>query len=419
MLLGCIGDDFTGSSDLANTLARGGMRTVQYTGVPDRAAEPDVEAGVVALKSRTIPAADAVAQSLAALAWLRAQGCRQFVFKYCSTFDSTDAGNIGPVAEALAEALGAGPVVVCPAFPATGRTLFQGHLFVGDRLLSESGMQNHPLTPMRDPDIRRVLARQSTGPVGHVPHAIVRKGAASVSAALAARYAEGRQLVVVDAVADDDLMTVGRAARDLALVTGGSGIAMGLPANFRAEGRLAGASTGWDGIAGPAAAIAGSVSSATRGQVERHLRDGLSAREVGPDEVMDGALAPADLADWALAQEGLPLLYSSATPDAVARAQQKHGHQALADGIERLFAETARLLVERGVTRLVCAGGETSGAIVSALSIAAMRVGPEIDPGVPAMRAEGRPLALALKSGNFGAADFFQKAANVLEQPAP
>ena len=233
MLLGCIGDDFTGSSDLANTLVKGGMATTQYCGVPSEPAAEDVEAGVVALKTRSIPAAEAVAQSLAALEWLKEQGCRQFLFKYCSTFDSTPDGNIGPVADALAEALGASKVIVCPAFPATGRTVYQGHLFVGDRLLSESGMEHHPLTPMTDPNIRRWLALQSKNSVGHVGHSDVRSGAEAIRAALADLDAEGSKLIVVDAVAEADLHAIGAAAAELPLITGGSGIALGLPGHFR------------------------------------------------------------------------------------------------------------------------------------------------------------------------------------------
>ncbi|MEM6619283.1 MAG: 3-oxo-tetronate kinase, partial [Pseudomonadota bacterium] len=266
MKLGCIGDDFTGSSDLANTLAKAGMRTVQYVGIPDTPAEADVDAGVVALKSRSIPAAEAVAQSLAALAWLRAQGCRQFFFKYCSTFDSTPDGNIGPVADALAEALEADPVIFCPAFPGTGRSVYQGHLFVGDRLLSESGMETHPLTPMTDPDLRRWLAQQSRHPVGHVPAQTVFAGPDAIAQALREEQTAGRRHVVVDATRDADLVDIGRAAAAMPLVTGGSGVALGLPDNF---GCKPGAPP-WAAQTGPAIILSGSCSTATRGQVAHH-----------------------------------------------------------------------------------------------------------------------------------------------------
>jgi uncharacterized protein YgbK (DUF1537 family) len=412
MLLGCIGDDFTGSSDLANTLAKAGMRVTQYAGIPDGPAAAGVEAGVVALKSRSIPAGEAVAQSLAALAWLRAQGCEQVLFKYCSTFDSTDEGNIGPVAEALAAALGARQVVFCPAFPAAGRTIVHGHLFVGDRLLSESGMEHHPLTPMTDPDLRRVLARQVRGAVGHVGYATVQAGAAAVRAALEAESAAGRDLIVVDALGDTDLMTIGAAVAGLPLVTGGSGVAMGLPANFRARGLLGGAQEGWRGQAGRVAVLSGSCSAATRAQVAAH-RERHPALAVDVAALMNGALDPQALADWALAQPGVPLVYSSADPDAVAAVQARHGREASAAALEAFFARLAAALVAGGVTRLISAGGETSGAVVQGLGLTALAIGPEIAPGVPAMRAHDG-LVVALKSGNFGQADFFARAAAVL-----
>ncbi|SNR47063.1 four-carbon acid sugar kinase family protein [Paracoccus sediminis] len=410
MLLGCIGDDFTGSSDLGNTLVKAGMRTVQYSGTPSAPAAPDVEAGIVALKSRTLPVAEAVRLSLEALDWLRAQGCRQFLFKYCSTFDSTPQGNIGPVAEALSDALNADRVIFCPAFPATGRTVFQGHLFVGDRLLSESGMENHPLTPMTDPDLRRWLGLQIRDGLGHIPAGTVWQGADAVRAALSA---QGHRFVVTDAIRDEDLVTLGQAVADQLLLTGGSGIALGLPGNFRARGLLSSDALPWRGQAGRAAALSGSCSRATRGQVARHIADGHPASGIDPEAVMAGTATAADAARWALSQDGLPLVYSSADPDAVRAVQGRHGTKAVAARLDAFFAETARLLVTGGVTRLITAGGETSGAVVEGLGIGALEIGPEIDPGVPAIRA-GENLVLALKSGNFGAEEFFAKAAERL-----
>ena len=405
MLLGCIGDDFTGSSDLANTLAKQGMRTVQYTGVPDGPAGADVQAGVVALKSRSIAPADAVAQSLAALDWLRAQGCTQFFFKYCSTFDSTPQGNIGPVADALAGALDAHRVIVCPAFPGTGRSIYQGHLFVNDTLLSTSGMQNHPLTPMTDSDIRRWLAPQTVHSVGHVATQAVFAGAAQITAALDAQHAAGHRHIVVDAIRDDDLIEIGRAARDLPLITGGSGVALGLPANFG----CAPAPVPWTGQSGKAVALSGSCSVATRAQVDRHAAH-HPAREIVAADVIEGRLTPEDIADWLLGSDGLPLAYSSADPEAVAQVQAQYGREASAAALEAFFADVARRVVTGGATRIITAGGETSGAVVEALALGTLEIGPEIDPGVPALRA--RPdLVVALKSGNFGAEDFFEKAA--------
>ena len=408
MLLGCIGDDFTGSSDLANTLAKGGMRVTQYCGIPDVAADPSVQAGVVALKSRSIPVADAVAQSLAALDWLRAQGCQQFFFKYCSTFDSTPEGNIGPVADALADALGADRVIVCPAFPGTGRSIYQGHLFVNGTLLNESGMQNHPLTPMTDADLRRWLKPQTRHRVGHVAAQTVFEGTAAIRAGLDAAHAAGQRLIVVDAIRDADLMDIGAAAQDLKLITGGSGVALGLPANF---GCVA-ATPDWRGQSGASVALSGSCSEATRAQVEHHKADNPS-REIVADDVIEGRLQAAEMAAWLLGQDGVPLAYSSADPSVVARVQAQFGRDRAAAVLEGFFAEVARLVVNGGATRLITAGGETSGAVIEGLGLGSLEIGPEIDPGVPALRA-GDNLVVALKSGNFGAKDFFGKADRVL-----
>ncbi|MEM1399322.1 MAG: 3-oxo-tetronate kinase [Pseudomonadota bacterium] len=408
MLLGCIGDDFTGSSDLANTLAKQGMRTVQYCGVPTTEADKDVQAGVVALKSRTIDVADAVAQSLDALAWLRAQGCDQVFFKYCSTFDSTPDGNIGPVADALAEALNAHKVIVCPAFPGTGRSLYQGHLFVNDRLLNESGLQNHPLTPMTDPDIRRWLAPQTKFAVGHVSAEHVFGGATAIAQALEAEHVAGKRHIVVDAIRDENLMDIGKAADGLPLITGGSGVALGLPANFGCTP----ATVPWRDQPGKAVALSGSCSIATRRQVAHHARF-QPTREIIAADVIDGRLQPAEMADWLLENDGIPLAYSSAEPETVAEVQATFGRDRAASAIENFFAELARLVVQGGATRLLSAGGETSGAVVEGLGLERLEIGPEIDPGVPALRA--RPdLVIALKSGNFGAEDFFEKADRVL-----
>jgi uncharacterized protein YgbK (DUF1537 family) len=420
MLLGCIGDDFTGSSDLANTLAKQGMRTVQYTGVPKGGAGADVEAGVVALKTRSIPAREAIAQSLAALEWLKAQGCRQIYFKYCSTFDSTAQGNIGPVAEALADALGAEAVIVCPAFPGTGRSIYQGHLFVNDVLLSESGMQHHPLTPMTDPDIRRVLAAQSTGPVGHVDARRVLAGADAIRAGLEAEAAAGKRLIVVDALQDADLVEIGAAAKGLPLVTGGSGAALGLPATF---GISAQAGTEWRGETGTCVVLSGSCSTATRGQIAHHKAQGHPALEVTADALFGGQMTAQGAADWALepgsketgSEEtgALPLIYSSADPSAVAEAQARYGRDESAEAFEAFFAHVARLCTAAGMRKVLTAGGETSGAVVEGLDLAQLEIGPEIDPGVPALRSSD-DLVLALKSGNFGSVDYFEKAARIL-----
>lgn len=415
MELGVIADDFTGASDIANTIAKGGLSTVQFLGLPKAPAPANCQAGVVALKSRSIPAPDAVAQSLAALDWLLAQGCRQVVFKYCSTFDSTPDGNIGQVGEALADRLGAKGVVVCPAFPTTGRTIYQGHLFVGDKLLSESGMESHPLNPMTDANLRRFLALQTKTPVGLVSWPVVRQGGAAIRKALDEAAGRGETLVIVDAVSDEDLYAIGEALDGVPLVTGGSGIALGLPRNIlEAAGVKAGTGT-YAGVPGDEMILAGSCSNATRGQIERHGASWPTLR-IDVAEVMAGQLVAEDIVAFAAKNRGrAPLAYSSSTPDEVRAAQERWGREAVAEKLDRLFADAARILVEGGLRRLVVAGGETSGAVVSALGLTSLAIGPEIDPGVPALSSTEKPLALALKSGNFGGPDFFEKALTALE----
>jgi uncharacterized protein YgbK (DUF1537 family) len=420
MLLGVIADDFTGAGDIANTLAKGlpgegGLAVTQYLGVPHRPADPSVEAGVISLKTRSAPVDEAVAQSLAALEWLRAQGCEQFVFKYCSTFDSTPEGNIGPVGEALARALGAGGVIACPAFPTVGRTVHQGHLFVHDQLLSESSMRHHPLTPMTDANIRRWLARQTTTPVGLVASATVRSGAAAVRKALVDAAAAEQTLVICDASVDDDLVTLGTAAAGAPLLTGGSGIAIGLPSNFIRSGRAKGSVTPFSGVEGPAAILAGSCSLATRRQIATYGQNHpVLALDI--DAVMAGTFGTNDIVAFVERHPGqAPLVYSSDDPSEVELLQARYGREKLAHRLDGLFADVARALIARGITRLVVAGGETSGAVAQALDLDALTIGPEIDPGVPILAGPDGCIALALKSGNFGAPDFFEKALNLLQ----
>ncbi len=411
MLLGCIGDDFTGSSDLANTLAKAGMRTVQFNGVPTDSAASDIEAGVVALKSRSIAPADAVKLSLEALSWLQSQGCQQFYFKYCSTFDSTAQGNIGPVADALADALDAHKVIVCPAFPGTGRSIYQGYLFVNDVLLNESGMENHPLTPMTDANLRRLMTAQSQHEVGLVPADTVFSGAAAISQRLEAEHQSGKRMIVVDAMRDQDLIEIGVAAKDLPLITGGSGLALGLPANFGRDAKR----VPWTPQKGKAAILSGSCSVTTRRQVEHHL-ESHAGLKIELTDVISGKQSAKDVAQWLHDTDGLPMVYSSADPQEVQKIQEAIGREASASALENFFGEVAKLLVKQGITRLLIAGGETSGAVVESLEINTLQIGTEIDPGVPALRASDN-LVIALKSGNFGSVDYFAKAAAVLGEP--
>lgn len=410
MLLGCIADDFTGASDLANTLTAGGMRTVQTIGIPEQAGV-EADAVVIALKSRSIDPAEAVRHSLAALAWLQSQGATQILFKYCSTFDSTPQGNIGPVTQALLDQLGAAITIACPAFPTNKRTIFMGHLFVGDRLLNESGMQNHPLTPMTDANLVRWLQRQMPGKVGLLDHTVVARGPAAVQERLQSLAADGVRVAVADATNDEHLRALGEGCADLALITGGSGIALGLPENFGRKGQLALTAAEPVRIGGRAVILSGSCSGATRAQVARYSTE-APARLVTPDEICEQGLTAQQVAQWVIARpaEPAPLVFTSADPAVVAQAQKKYGTEQVAQAIESFTGELAALLKENGFRRFIVAGGETSGAVVQALGVRQLAIGAEIDPGVPALRGVDVPVGMALKSGNFGAEDFFSKA---------
>ena len=414
VLLGAIADDFTGATDLAGMLADGGMRTVLALGEPRPSdPTPDAEAVVVALKSRTIPPADAVRQSLAAWSWLRSAGAEQAYFKYCSTFDSTDEGNIGPVADALWREVGADPVVFVPSLPENGRTVYRGHLFVFDQLLPDSSMGTHPLTPMRDGNLVRVLARQTPTGVGLVNWDIVQAGAVAVREALQASLAAGKPFAIVDAITSADLHAIGEACAGFRLVTGGSGLARGIAANFRRSSPLAHASAqALPLIGGPVVCLSGSCSAATNRQVEA-FASRYPVRHVEPRELADGTITAEALAAWALDElaRNPCLIATTAPPERVRSAQEELGRDRAASLVEATLGNVAVILRERGIRRFVIAGGETSGAVCQALDVARLAVGPQIAPGVPwCASLDEAPVALALKSGNFGADTFFEDA---------
>jgi len=415
MLIGAIADDLTGATDLGLMLVRAGLRVIQCVGVP-KSDLPlhNSQAIIVSLKTRTATPQDAVAQSLAALAFLASNGADRFIFKYCSTFDSTDRGNIGPVIDALMNQLGETRSIACPAMPANGRTVYQGHLFVGSSLLSESSMKDHPLTPMRDANLVRVLQRQTRRHVSLVPHELVVEGAASLEAHLS----DFEGVAIVDAIDEADLIRIGKAARHLKLVSGGSGIGLGLAANFPPEDIQA-EPVPIVPASGGAVVLAGSCSAATRGQIALAVAAGVPVMRIFPVAVHSGETTVAQAIDFARQARGTlpPILYSSAEPDEVKQAQQILGQESTGALIEGFLAEVARGLLDSGTSRFIIAGGETSGAITHALGANTLVIGPEIDPGVPwtSFEHEGRTIALCLKSGNFGSDDFLLKAWNQLK----
>ncbi|MVW77310.1 3-oxo-tetronate kinase [Bordetella sp. 02P26C-1] len=425
MRLGCIADDFTGATDVANNLVRAGMRVVQTIGVPKDAGEVDADAIVVALKSRTTPATDAIAESVRACEWLRGLNpTAQIYFKYCSTFDSTPEGNIGPVTEALMDAVGSSFTIATPAFPDNGRSVFKGHLFVGDVLLSDSSMRHHPLTPMTDANLVRVLQAQSRRRVGLVDHRVVRQGALAIKQRFQQLEQEGIGMAVVDAIDNEDLLTLGAATADMALVTAGSGLAMGLPAQWGFEPNAS--AQRLPQAVGAQAILAGSCSAATQRQTRAFIDAGGAALPLDPLQLAQAENPVADILAWAqprVNQGERVMVYSTADAESVKAVQARLGTQEAGELVERTLGAVAQGLVRLGVRQLIVAGGETSGACVQALDIDRMQIGPQIDPGVPwcyahSPAASGEGLHLTLKSGNFGSDDFFIKAFKMLNNEA-
>lgn len=418
VLLGCIGDDFTGSTDLASFLVASGMRTIQFTGLPEEKFDlADVDAAVISLKSRTQAPEAAIADSLRALKWLESYHCRQYYFKYCSTFDSTEKGNIGPVADALLDALGESFTIACPALPVNGRTVYNGYLFVNGVLLNESGMQHHPLTPMTDANLVRVLGRQTEGKVGLIDHTTVSLGAPAIQKRCA-ELAESHRYAVVDTLSTKDLIEIGHAGAELKLLTGGSGLAMGLADNFEKKGGFAKepSAARLDPVEGDALILSGSCSRATLEQVAVY-KAGHPALKLDPLALHQGSQTSEQAIRWfeGHRHQGPLMIYATDHPEAITRCQEELGIERAGMLVEQTFAEIARTAATLGVTRFIVAGGETSGAVVQALGVKAIKIGPPIAPGVPVTRTLGdKPLLLALKSGNFGDRDFFAKALKMM-----
>ncbi|MBT9369666.1 3-oxo-tetronate kinase [Rhizobium sp. CSW-27] len=419
-LFGAIADDFTGATDLAGLLARSGLPVCLRLGVPSHpvAAEQASPFEIIALKCRTLPAAEAVAEARAALAWLRSVGARRFYWKYCSTFDSTREGNIGPVAEALMADLGIGQTLYCPAFPENGRSIFMGHLFVGEQLLSESPMKDHPLTPMRDSSLVRLLGPQVKGAVGLANRHVVAQGPQALKARLDELYHRQLAHIIVDAVEEEDLVTIATAAVDMLLITGGSALAAPLPRLYLERGLMDRASNFFErpSVEGGQIVLSGSCSAMTRQQVAHYLEEAESLR-LDPLSLQADGVEPA--LQWLRARQpaAAKIIYATAEPEEVRAAQQQLGAARAGHLVEDALARLAQEAFRMGIRRFVVAGGESSGAVAKALGVTRLAIGCEIAPGVPWTYAEvaGETVALALKSGNFGSADFFHEAFQLLE----
>lgn len=415
--LGVIADDFTGATDIASFLVNNGMSTVQLNGVPADDYQLEADAVVISLKSRSCPVDEAINDSLKALKWLESKGCKQFYFKYCSTFDSTPKGNIGPVTDALLDALGENQTIISPALPVNGRTVYQGYLFVMDQLLSESGMRNHPVTPMTDSNLMRLMDAQSSGRSGLIAMTTMDKGPKAVADKLAELKEQGVRYVVMDTLNEQHLLTQGEAVRDMKLVTGGSGLAIGLarqwanPAQDKEKAKRAGAPQG-----GKCVVLSGSCSVMTNQQVAAY-RDKAPSKVVDIDRCLSAKderrQYVEELCLWIEAHSGqalAPLLYATTDPDNLKAVQNKWGAETASKAVEALFADVSAKLQAAGFSRFIVAGGETSGIVVQSLGIKAFHIGPTISPGVPWVRSADHPVSLALKSGNFGDVDFFARA---------
>lgn len=408
-MLGVIADDFTGASDIASFLTENGLRTVQMNGVPTKPLESAVDSIVISLKSRSNPVNEAIEQSLQALRWLRESGCDQFYFKYCSTFDSTEKGNIGPVTDALLEALEEDFTVVTPALPINGRTIFNGYLFVGNVLLNESGMQNHPITPMKDANLVRLMDAQSKGKTGLVTSAEVFKGAQTVKSRFAELKQQGYRYAVVDAVDNSQLAILAEAVADFKLVTGGSGLAA-----YMAE-RISGGKKGTDAFTpnrGKTVVLSGSCSVMTNKQVDAY-KNKASSIQLDVEQAVNNPNYVEELYQWVLSHldEPLaPMVYATVPPEALKGIQAQFGAEKASQAIENTFAHLAQKLKSAGVTNFITAGGETSSIVVQQLGFSGFHIGKQIAPGVPWLKAVEEPIFLALKSGNFGKEDFFEYA---------
>ncbi|MGO2513626.1 3-oxo-tetronate kinase [Marinomonas polaris] len=413
MLLGVIADDFTGATDIAGFLVENGMRTIQVNGIPSANTEINADAVVVSLKSRSCPTEQAIEQSVAALKWLQAQGCKQFYFKYCSTFDSTAKGNIGPVTDALLDVLGEDFTIVCPALPVNGRTVFNGHLFVLGQLLSESGMRNHPVTPMTNSNLMDLMDAQSKGKTGLINYQSIERGADAIIGEFAELKAQGKRYAVVDAFTAEHLNEIGKAASSLKLVTGGSGLAAGIAKNWgeHLQDQTQAKQAGHPAKA-PTVIFSGSCSVMTNKQVELYKAK-APFFTLDIEQCISNENYINEVFDWVIsnANESLaPIVYATADAEKLKTIQQQYGAEASSQAVETLFSLLAIKLQDSGIRNFIVAGGETSGVVTQSLKVDSFHIGPQIAPGVPWVKAINQDLSLALKSGNFGDENFFTTA---------
>ena len=417
--LGCIADDFTGATDLASMLARSGVNVSLRIGVPLSTPENTAEIEVIALKTRSISASKAIEESLSALKWLKEAGAKKYFFKYCSTFDSTAEGNIGPVSEALMNELKVDQTIYCPAFPENGRSIYMGNLFVGQKLLSESSMKDHPLTPMNDSNLMRLLSAQVSRRVGLADHIVVNSGVNSLKEKLISLKENDVPHVIVDAVADTDLDIIASACQDMDFITGGSALAMPLAEFYKASGKISAVDNSFMNkkLNTGSIILSGSCSEMTIIQVKNFIQRGAAAFQLDPIDLAENGVKK--VLDWLSSQDFTKniIIYATSDPDTVKKVQAELGVDMAGKIVEQGLSECAIAARELGIKNFIIAGGETSGAITKALNVRQLDIGIEIAPGVPWTFSGKRnnQIALSLKSGNFGSEEFFTEALSKLE----
>lgn len=410
--LGVIADDFTGATDIASFMVRAGWKVVLFNGVPDGGFNQEsADAIVIALKSRSITTKAAVEQALAASAWLRSQGCQRQLFKYCSTFDSTAEGNIGPVTDALMAFLGASMTLICPAVPDNGRTILQGHLFVKGQLLNQSGMEQHPVTPMKESSLKKLMEAQSTGHCEVITLDTIKNHADDIPAALARLAEQKIKYVICDVLDNHDLLTVARETIHFPLITGAAGIGYAIAA-LDTRHQPADAHVLAISKEGASIVLSGSCSSMTNQQVNFYQQR-ASSLALDVEKIINDAAYLQRVTEWALGHAGeslAPMIYATQPPEIIREIQKRYGAEYVSEKIEAFFAALSQNLSQRGFNKFIVAGGETSGAVSQGLNIRGMVIGHAVAPGVPWTQVLNEEKWVILKSGNFGDAEFFLKA---------
>lgn len=409
MIIGCIADDFTGASDAASFLVKGGMQTILFNGIPqEKERTESCQAIVIALKTRTQKTEDAVKETLKAAEWLKENGAKQLYIKYCSTFDSTPKGNIGPIMDALLEKYEVPTTILCPALPVNGRVVKDGNLYVNGIPLNQSSMKDHPLTPMWDSDVGKLMRDQSRYDCVKISCGEMNKPE-EVQKKIRLFGAEKPHFYVIpDFETGKDARSIVQNFGKLPILSGSSGILTELAGQYKLEKSTTLKTD--ERTIGSGLLLAGSCSQATRSQIAFVQKNGIKSKRMDPLKLLAGEQTEQELWDFIQTNHTDVLIYSSDTPESVRKVQQA-GREQIAELLERTMANLAKRALQAGYTRLVIAGGETSGAVTKALGYRSYMIGTSVAPGVPIMiPRENKNVRLVLKSGNFGQEDFLKRA---------